>query len=297
MTGDGGRDPDFEAELEEVFELVANDTRVEILRTLWDARAAGEAYVSFSELRRRTGVRDGGRFNYHLGKLVPEFVRKREETYGLTHAGEQLIGDAVAGTYTAARETHFSSTVVGDCFEPGCDGNSVVSYRDGDAVFECDTCDRTPDTVPAPPIIVDADGERSVPRAASQFSLLTAERVNRGFCHLCDGPMEATLARSHPDYESVLDHAVDVIHECRACGEWRRTGARTTLIGHPAVVSLLHDAGVDYRSVPHWKQTWLTDATERVESDDPLRIAVTTPIDGEEYTFTLDGDFEVVEWD
>lgn len=294
---DGDSSPDASDDIEEVFELVANETRIDILRTLWNAQTAGDEHVSFSDLRERTGVRDGGRFNYHLGKLVPEFVRKRDEEYALTHAGEQLIGDAVSGTYTAADETTLSPTVVDDCFEPGCDGNTRVRYRGGKAVFDCDSCDRTADTVAAPPVLLDPERPQSPPEAASQFSLLTAERINRGFCHLCSGPVEASIARVHPEYEPVLDGVVDVIHECRTCGGERRSGARTTLIGHPAVVSLLHDAGIDYRSTPVWEQTWLTEATERVVSEDPIRVRVATTIDGDDYTFRLDGSLDVLEWE
>jgi RNase P subunit RPR2 len=294
---DDGPPPGSDGDLEAVFELVANETRLDILRALWETRAPGDRSLSFSALRERTDVRDSGRFNYHLGKLVPEFVRKRDGEYALSHAGAQLIGDAVSGTYTAADGAEFAPTAVGDCHEPGCDGRIEARYRDGRAEFGCDSCDRRPDSVPAPPILVHPDREHveDAPEAASRFSLLTAERINRGFCHLCDGPVEPTIARLHPDHEPVLDGAVDVIHDCRACGAWRRSGARTTLIGHPAVVSLLYDAGVDYRSRPHWEQTWLTEATERLVGEQPVRVAVRTPIGGREHLFTLDESLEVVD--
>jgi hypothetical protein len=282
-------------ELGAMFELVANDTRIEILHALWDERSPGDRYISFSELRERAGVSDGGRFNYHLGKLVPEFVRKRDAAYTLTHAGEQLIGDAVSGTYTGVEEADLSPTVVSRCYKPGCDGNTEVEYRNGKAIFSCDSCDRMPDVVRAPPIVVGSGGRRSAPDAASRFSLLTVERGNRGFCHLCDGPVEQTVAASHPDYEPTLDGAVDVIHECQTCGTWRRSGAATALVGHPAVVSLLYAAGIDYRSVPHWEQTWLTESTERLVGEDPVRLEVTTVIDGDEHAFTLDEGLDVIE--
>ncbi|ERH10091.1 MAG: hypothetical protein J07HX64_01860 [halophilic archaeon J07HX64] len=61
--------------------------------------------MAFSSLQDRAGVEDGGRFNYHLGKLVPEFVREDDAEYALTHAGEQLIGDAVSGMYRRNKAT------------------------------------------------------------------------------------------------------------------------------------------------------------------------------------------------
>ncbi|WP_158598845.1 MULTISPECIES: winged helix-turn-helix domain-containing protein [unclassified Halorubrum] len=282
-------------ELERTFGLVASDTRIDILRALWDVRVSDEDGASFSELRERVGVSDGGRFNYHLGKLVPEFVRKRDERYELTHAGAKLIGDAVSGTYTETAETSVRPAVVGDCHMSGCDGNTTVEYRDGELRFGCDTCDRIPDGIPVPPIVVESTDADDVPAVGSRFSMLTVERANRGFCHLCDGPITQTVARFHPDFEPVLDGSVDVIHECRACGEWRRSGARSALIGHPVTVSLLYDAGVDYREIPHWEQTWLSEATERLVGEDPVRVAVTAPIGGAEHRFILDGSLDVVD--
>jgi len=296
VTSDGFL-ADSEVELERLFKLVANDTRIDILRALWEVRTAGDGDASFSELRERVGVSDGGRFNYHLGKLIPEFVRKREEGYALSHTGAKLIGDVVSGTYTKTAETSVRPVVVSDCHMSDCDGNTKVQYREGVLRFHCDTCDRTPDEVPAPPVVFESAGAQDVPETGSRFSLMTAERVNRGFCHLCDGAIEQTVARFHPDFEPTLDGSVDVIHECQACGEWRRSGARGTLIGHPAAVSLLYDAGVDYRTVPHWEQTWLAEATERLVGEDPVRVAVTAPIGGTDRRFTLDGSLDVVDWE
>lgn len=296
MTSDGFL-TDSEVELERAFKCVANDTRVDILRALWAVRTDGDGTTSFSELRDRVGVDDAGRFNYHLGKLVPEFVRKRDERYELTHTGAKLIGDAVSGAYAEPEATGGAPTVVGDCHRSDCDGNTTAAYRDGELRFGCDACDRVPDAVPAPPIVVDSADPQDAPAAGSRFTMLTVERVNRGFCHLCDGPIEQTVARFHPDFEPEIDGFVDVIHECQACGNWRRSGARGALIGHPAVVSLLYDAGVDYRRVPHWEQAWLSEATERLVNDGPVRVTVTAPIGGTDHRFTLDGSLDVVDWE
>jgi hypothetical protein len=294
MAGQGETDP--EPDLEEVLALVANETRMEILRALWEARNADESPLGFSALQDRTAVRDGGRFNYHLDRLVPRFVRKHgsEDGYALTYAGERVIGDAVSGGYTAVGGTEVAPTPVVDCPDPDCPGTVEARYEAGRAVFDCDSCDRHPDTVSAPPIVVEAHGPDRM-AAASRFSLVTIERAVRGFCPLCDGPIESSIARLTPGYEPVLEDAVDVVHECGACGYARRSGAVTTLIGHPAVVALLHEAGVDYRTAPHWEQTWLTGATERLAGEEPPRVTVTTTIGGRERTFTLDGDLAVVE--
>ncbi len=289
-----GGDP--AGDLDEVFGLIASETRVDVLRALWDARQEGGQWVAFSDLQERTGVEDGGRFNYHLGKLVPEFVREDDAEYALTHAGEQLIGDAVSGTYTEAGTTTLDPTPVSDCPEPDCDGRIEARYEQGEAVFECDTCDGRKNVASAPPILVQGHGRERAPEVASRYTQLVLERNNRGFCHLCDGPVTATPARDHPDIDPGWegDEVVEFIQECDACGQAWRTGARSALVGHPATVSLLHEAGVDYRQVPYWEQTWLTEATETVTGEDPLQVAVETTIGDEPVTFTVDEDYTVV---
>jgi len=92
-------EPEFvqKADPEEVFAALSDDTRVAILRALWDA---DEQVLSFSELREAVGIRDSGQFNYHLGKLVGQFVRETDDGYTLTRAGIQINGAIEAGAYT-----------------------------------------------------------------------------------------------------------------------------------------------------------------------------------------------------
>lgn len=70
------------------FDLLSDETRVRIVRALADASGG----LRFSELRTRAGVRDAGRFNYHLEKLRGRLVEKSGETYVLTAAGADVAG-------------------------------------------------------------------------------------------------------------------------------------------------------------------------------------------------------------
>jgi len=70
----------------ETFDLLSDETRVRILVALADASAG----LRFSELRTRAGVRDAGRFNYHLEKLRGRLVEKSGEEYVLTAAGADV---------------------------------------------------------------------------------------------------------------------------------------------------------------------------------------------------------------
>ena len=69
----------------DTFTLLSNETRVRIVVAL----DASEAGLRFSELRARVGVRDAGRFNYHLERLRGRLVTKSDDGYVLTPAGER----------------------------------------------------------------------------------------------------------------------------------------------------------------------------------------------------------------
>lgn len=77
--------------------LLADETRIRILRELYAARPSDEARdgLQFSTLRRRVGVADSGRFNYHLDQLTDELVTKTDGRYVLTPVGERLVGALV----------------------------------------------------------------------------------------------------------------------------------------------------------------------------------------------------------
>jgi DNA-binding transcriptional ArsR family regulator len=87
-----------EDEPADAFALLADETRVAILRALaesWNEAGFGAAYgLSFSELRERVGVRDSSRFNYHLQRLTGRFARKTDEGYVFGYADRGFDVDA-----------------------------------------------------------------------------------------------------------------------------------------------------------------------------------------------------------
>ncbi|MFC7140198.1 ArsR/SmtB family transcription factor [Halosimplex aquaticum] len=78
----------------EAFDVLSDETRLDILRALADA----DGPLPFSRLRERAGIRDSGRFSYHLRRLCEYFVRETDEGYALGHAGSRVV----AATATAA---------------------------------------------------------------------------------------------------------------------------------------------------------------------------------------------------
>lgn len=70
---------------EDAFAVLGDETRLNVVRVLWSAGASHEyddvddtaSTMPYSELRRRVGVEDDGRFNYHLSKLLVGALRPR----------------------------------------------------------------------------------------------------------------------------------------------------------------------------------------------------------------------------
>ncbi|MFB9807964.1 winged helix-turn-helix domain-containing protein [Haladaptatus pallidirubidus] len=69
----------------DAFQLLADETRLEILFALWNAP---EWTATFTELKDAVGMRDSGQFQYHLNQLAGTFIRQVDDGY--THLAAEL---------------------------------------------------------------------------------------------------------------------------------------------------------------------------------------------------------------
>ncbi len=97
--------------------VLGNEIRMSILREL--AEASGP--VSYSDLRRRVGLRDSGKFNYHLTRLLEYFVREADGGYELGYAGSRVIAAGTVGN-GAERANGESDPTDGSVTCPVCGG-------------------------------------------------------------------------------------------------------------------------------------------------------------------------------
>lgn len=290
-------DTDLGNNPEEALSLVANRTRFAIVEALWDGATDDETPLSFSALRKRVGVRDSGKFNYHLSKLTPKFVRNQDNGYDLTHAGRQIVGAVVSGTYTDADVTAGPQTVA-DC--PSCGDEIEAAYESGQIVVECESCALTAtDGMPAPPVLVAHHDTSSFSTVASSRVRVSTVTANEGICELCGGPTDATpLPFSDVEIEFDPEHGhVGMVHRCRACGLDLCSAIGLSVMYHPAVVGLFHDYGIDVRNIPGWEFDWVNNLTATVESEAPPRVVVAIEHETERVRFRLDGNCEVLEYE
>lgn len=277
-----------EAETAEAFGAVANETRLAILRALWDA----EGPQSFSDLRSAVGLRDSGRFNYHLGELVGRFVREATPTehhdsgYKLTYAGEQVVGAVHSGVYGG--DANLDPFEAGPC--PECDATLVATYEDETVDVTCEGCDITVTQFGAPPTLLRGFDREELPLAFSHWVQSLIERTRRGFCPQCSGRVHPGLARELQESVGLYGARFD----CEVCDATVMGALGAVVFDHPAVVRFHADHGVDLREDPLWTVPWLLDEPATVESEDPLRVRLDAEIDGDRLTLTLDESLAVV---
>jgi hypothetical protein len=278
------------AELDAVFGLLANELRIEIIRTLWEQQ---EEPLSFTDLQSLVDVRDSGKFNYHLNVLVPAFVERSEDGYALTHAGQHVVGAAVSGRFTEADEITVDDVPAGECMF--CGGHLSARYEGGDVTVDCDDCEDLVTRMPIPPNTVSGLDPEDLPAVFSRHLLTLTNRLSRGFCKLCQGRVDSSLTALSSSESVTFRPSLDVRFDCRACGDRTHLNVGGVVMDHPAVTSFLYDHGIDLRRSYVWELTSLLDPEATVASEDPLRLRLVVRLDGDELELTLDETATVVD--
>jgi hypothetical protein len=286
----GTPEPDEDrADPSDAFGVLGNEVRMAALHALVDAETEGEGSLAFSELFEATPADNTAGFSYHLRQLTDHFVRKTEGRYTLTYAGREIARAIRAGTYTDSVD--FGPIAVDDpcpfCGEERLEARGEDNY----VAVECGACDRPTLTLPFPP-----GGHR----AHDPEGLLTAfDRHHRhrlslmadGVCPECSAPAEA-----HVDYhdadEPESTRRPQVRFDCDRCGCRLRSPVTLAVLEHPEVISFYHDHGVAIRERPLWNvgEEW----RERVVSEEPWCVRVSTKIDGEVLALFVAANLEVV---
>lgn len=293
-----------EADPEAAFSALADDTRLRIVRAL---RGIDGGTATFSELRDAVGMRDSGRFNYHLDELTDRFVAKADGEYRLTQAGKQVHGAVTSGVYTT-RETVDPVELDSSCRV--CGGDQTLQYDGELARIECDSCSAGW-AASVPPVVLAGCDREDIPDAVDRYFRTTFRQVVDGFCTYCSGQMTANVGPAEamdvgqpsPEEEEVDEeeeadrstgHPV-VQFDCPRCGATAGIDLEKALfLSHPAVTHFYYEHDVAVRDHPLWDGAVdAGDAT--VESRDPLRAGVTFRAGDAELAVTVDGTFDVVD--
>lgn len=257
----------------DVFGLLSNDLRVEILQALG---TSGEPR-RFSELREAVGERDSGKFNYHLGKLVGNLVVHDEDGYRLSIAGRKMYGAMISGAYTT--EAEIAPFEFGEpC--PMCGHDSLVAeYGDEKAQMYCPECENWHNEFSFPPGSLDQFERHELPRAFDRWMQAAVSKVVLGFCGNCGGRVDSYLEPAD-EYEDVMP--VRARYVCERCSDEVRSYPALPLMFHPKTVSFFDDHGVNVLSDPSWTYFQGEQALDiTIASEDPLRARVRFELDGD----------------
>lgn len=92
-----------------VFQMLANETRIQILLELYRAEHNEGTPIPFSALQSAIGSDNSARFAYHVRQLVDHFAEKEQDGYSLTPAGKHAASSILQGTFTNDPDGHQAS--------------------------------------------------------------------------------------------------------------------------------------------------------------------------------------------
>ncbi len=273
----------------ESFALLSDPTRLSILIALWEHEFphGATSCLSFSELRQRVGIRDSGKFNYHLDQLSGEFIERTEEGYSLSRAGARFVRTVIS--WTGAEDVAFDDSEV-ETRCPFCDAPLLVRYRDESFVAECQGCDgggAIVDNKLAKAIFPPAGVENRTPdevlHAATRYILHITHVMLDGVCPVCACAVEHELSvcPDHDTTEGICEtcdsrFAGFVRMACSSCRAPNSAPVWLILIDHPAVITFYHERGIEFDSTT-WDGVFERYPTcnEQVISTDPPAVKVT----------------------
>lgn len=292
IDGDDGVSPVARTESEmvpaEVFAVLGNDTRVEILRALLEL-GADDAPVRFTELFERVDIADSANFNYHLQKLTGHFIKHSDDGYAFRSPGRKVVSSIFTGTLTERAQLGFFPAS-GSCY--ACDGPLHGWYVDDTLTIGCTDCGTIQVSYPFPSGGLDDRTTDDLLQAFHHYVRHHYCLAADGVCPECTGPVETELLRDPDD----ADLEVAVEHVCQRCSYRLQSTVGVTLLDNAAVLVFHSERGVDLNTEPFWHFDWcVSDSRTTITETDPLRVRVTIPCGDDELQVLLDDSVSVID--
>lgn len=272
---------------EDAFSLLGNETRIGIIRALWELSEDSREKPSFSELRECADVTDSGQFNYHLGKLVGTFVRRDGDGYELTYAGRRIIGAILDGTYTKRAEIEPFEIDV-SCFD--CGSALEARYETDQFVIQCPNCEETVLRFAFPPGVLEGRSREKLAETSGRWIRAQLSFTVNGICPNCAGVITHSITTESAHH----DRAVGLEYDCERCKHHASSTVALHLSYHPAVIAFYDDHGIDLNE-DFLGSYWNSDGQTTVRSEDPWRISLTISLADDELELVVDEDLNVVE--
>ncbi|MFB6139311.1 MAG: hypothetical protein ABEJ26_02620 [Halosimplex sp.] len=281
----------------EAFSLLGNELRVTILLELGDAREGSQPRpLPFEELRRRCGVSDSGRFNYHLQELLDVFVHEQDGGYDLLYPGVILYQAIKADSFTD-RTTVEPFPADSDCRD--CGAELEATYRNSMLVVRCPDCGALAFKYHLPPGAVRSNDPDAVLRAASVYGRRDLVTVASDVCPTCASEMYHDVV-PEAEKSSELERAMAgpaVVHHCSYCRNFFCTDLPEVLVYHPDVLPVVAASDPDALRARLWELDLCDPADIAVSRSDPLRVTVPIDAGDDRLDVTVDRSLAVVDTD
>jgi DNA-binding transcriptional ArsR family regulator len=309
MTADGRTGASPTLSPDEAFEVLGNETRLGILRTLGEAGGP----LTFSELFDRTEYETSGNFSYHLEKLEGHFVSKTDDGYRLRRAGFRVVVAVLSGAMTDDPVME-RTPVETPCFL--CGGEMEVNYREENLGMYCTECggtrggssatahssdDPAADIVGRlylPPAGVRDRSPAGILEAAEIWSTAHGQSLSRGVCPLCSAVVDQSI-RVCEDHDGTAGRCdacdqrfgVTIRRDCTNCLVDMVSPFAQHLLSSTELIAFMCGHGID-PVVPN--AFHFASLDEEIVSSDPFEARFTFSADGEALSLTVDDELSVV---
>ncbi|WP_231990820.1 winged helix-turn-helix domain-containing protein [Natronobacterium gregoryi] len=269
------------------FKALGNETRLEILRVLYDrGQANGEPTTTvtpYSELRGAVGIEDKGNFNYHLRQLDDRFLERDDDGYRLTFAGFEIVKVIDLDAWRS-HEPCGPTTIADDADESApltaVYEDSVVQIRRGDETLYAHA------VRPAGA----ADRGLELPRLLEVAATLwrhTVEQFLAGICPYCQATVERSVTvNDEGDGDTSWTYTFDA--SCVECGPLGGSHVGVVPITHPGVISFCWARGVDVTERPAWELPFVDDTAVTAVAEDPVELRVDVELEGDRLAMFVD---------
>lgn len=280
---------------EDPFKALGNETRLEILRVLYErmqetGAGPGNATLSYTQLREAVGLEDKGNFNYHLRQLDGRFVDVADDGdgYHLTFAGFEI---AKVIDVDAWRSHEPRGPVVledapdADTGEPltAVYEDSVVTVeRDGESLYA---------HAVRPTGAADRDMDiEALLDVASTLWRHTIDRILEGICPYCHTTVERSL-----EIDDDRCWTYSFASTCTECGPLGGSHVGAAVHAHPAVVSLFWEHGIDVADRRIWTLPFVDDEAVTVVDEEPYRLRIDVEYEGDRLEVFVDDSVRIVD--
>ncbi|MFD1600350.1 DUF7351 domain-containing protein [Halobellus rarus] len=240
----------------DMFRLLADDTRVDILRAAAVAQyeleevGSGPAELAFSEIYDYVEVENTSKLSYHLGELTGTYLQKSDDGYSLTHAGERIVRFILSGNYERP-DSFGPKPVDGMCVFCGEEALEAFLSRQFFRIV-CSACEQPVAGQPITPAQVKTHDDDALIESVKLQSAEVSKQIRRGMCPECGAHLSSDVIEMRgnplPDADSFL-----VTSTCQECLRGYNSPLTYSVVYHPASIAFHWDRGIDVTSRGIWE--------------------------------------------